>query len=109
MRTSISSTGKSLRDFIDREARRLGFDSVAVASPDSIPLAPERLAAFVAAGQHGTMQWIAETAARRGSPSALWPDVRSIVMLGMNYGPETDPLAALANKDRGTISVYAQN
>ena len=55
------------------------------------------------------MAWIAETAARRGDPRALWPEVRSIVMLGMNYGPEHDPLEALADKDRGTISVYAQN
>ena len=109
MRTSTSSDRASLRGFIDREAKRLGFDGVAVASPDSIPLAPERLAAFVEAGQHGSMQWIAETAARRGNPSALWPDVRSIVMLGMNYGPDSDPLIALANRDRGTISVYAQN
>ena len=109
MRTSTSSDRASLRDFIDREAKRLGFDCVAVALPDSIPLAPERLAAFVEAGQHGSMQWIAETAARRGNPSALWPDVRSIVMLGMNYGPDSDPLIALANRDRGAISVYAQN
>ena len=55
------------------------------------------------------MEWLAETAARRGSPSALWPEVRSIVMLGMNYGPDSDPLDSLASKDRGTISVYAQN
>jgi epoxyqueuosine reductase len=109
MRISTSSAAKSLRNFIDREAKRLGFDCVAVASPDSIPLASERLAAFVAEGQHGTMQWIAETAARRGNPRALWPEVRSIVMLGMNYGPERDPRAALADRDRGTISVYAQN
>ena len=53
--------------------------------------------------------WIAETAARRGNPSALWPEVRSIIMLGMNYGPDSDPLAALAKRDRGAISVYAQN
>jgi epoxyqueuosine reductase len=109
MRTSISSTAKNLRDFIDREAKRLGFDCVAVASPGSIPLAPARLAAFVEADQHGSMAWLKETAARRGSPTALWSEVRSIVMLGMNYGPDTDPLAALADKARGTISVYAQN
>ena len=50
------------------------------------------------------------TAARRGSPRALWPDVRSIIMLGLNYGqhPEDDPLAVLARRDRGAISVYAQ-
>ncbi len=106
MRTSISST---LQGFIDREAKRLGFDCVAVAAPDSIPLAPERLATFVADGQHGTMAWMEETAARRGDPRVLWPQVRSIVMLGMNYGPDTNPLEALSLRERGTISVYAQN
>ncbi len=55
------------------------------------------------------MQWLAETAARRGSPAALWPDVRSVVMLGMNYGPNGDPLGTLADRQAGTISVYARN
>jgi epoxyqueuosine reductase len=107
MRTSTSS-GK-LRGFIDREAKRLGFDCVAVAAPDSVPLAPERLAAFVEAGQHGSMAWMKATAARRGDPRALWPEVRSIIMLGMNYGPDNDPLEALLQRGRGAISVYAQN
>jgi epoxyqueuosine reductase len=55
------------------------------------------------------MTWLADTAARRGSPAALWPEVRSVVMLGMNYGPQGDPLVALANRQAGTISVYARN
>jgi epoxyqueuosine reductase len=109
MRTSTSNGSTKLRGFIEREAKRLGFDCVAVASPDSIPLAPERLAAFIEAGRHGTMAWMKETAGRRATPSALWPQVRSIVMLGMNYGPERDPLEALSRRERGAISVYAQN
>jgi epoxyqueuosine reductase len=55
------------------------------------------------------MTWLAETAARRGSPAALWPDVRSVIMLGMNYGPDGDPLSTLADRQAGTISVYARN
>jgi len=109
MRTSTSNGSTKLRGFIEREAKRLGFDCVAVASPDSIPLAPERLAAFIEAGRHGTMAWMEETAGRRSTPRALWPQVRSIVMLGMNYGPERDPLEALSRRERGAISVYAQN
>jgi len=54
------------------------------------------------------MDWMATTAARRGSPSALWPQVRSVIMLGMNYGQGADPLAILQHRDRGAISVYAQ-
>ncbi len=54
------------------------------------------------------MTWMESTAERRGSPLALWPQVRSVVMLGMNYGPESDPLKILGRRDRGAISVYAQ-
>jgi len=55
------------------------------------------------------MRWLTDTAERRGSPKALWPEVRSVVMLGMNYGPDSDPLATLADRQAGTISVYARN
>ncbi|MER9433734.1 tRNA epoxyqueuosine(34) reductase QueG [Mesorhizobium sp. M0618] len=108
MRTSTSNPAK-LRALIDAEAQRAGFDAVAVTSPDAIPLAPARLAEFVADGFHGSMDWIAETLQRRAEPAALWPQVRSIVVLAMNYGPDHDPRGVLAKRDRGAISVYAQN
>jgi epoxyqueuosine reductase len=82
---------------------------VRVARPDAAPLAPERLQAWLDEGQHGSMDWMAETADRRADPRALWPEVRSIILLGLNYAPTGDPLASLALKDRGTISVYARN
>ena len=41
-------------------------------------------------------------------PLVLWPEARSVIMLGMNYGPDVDPRAILAQRDRGAISVYAQ-
>ncbi|TGQ02242.1 MULTISPECIES: tRNA epoxyqueuosine(34) reductase QueG [unclassified Mesorhizobium] len=108
MRTSTSDAAK-LRALIDAEARRAGFDAVAVTAPDAIPLAPARLAEFVADGFHGSMAWIAETIARRSEPSTLWPDVRAIIVLAMNYGPDQDPRDVLARRDRGAISVYAKN
>ncbi len=79
-----------------------------MAAPDGAPFAAERLAAFLADGQHGDMAWLADRPERRGDPRGLWPAVRSVVMLGVNYGPGTDPLAVLARRDRGAISVYAQ-
>ncbi|MBZ9999325.1 MULTISPECIES: tRNA epoxyqueuosine(34) reductase QueG [unclassified Mesorhizobium] len=108
MRTSTSDAAK-LRALIDAQARRAGFEAVAVTTPDAIPLAPARLAAFVEDGFHGSMGWIAETLQRRSEPSSLWPQVRSIVVLAMNYGPDHDPRDLLARRDRGAISVYAQN
>ncbi|CAM5568519.1 epoxyqueuosine reductase [Aquamicrobium terrae] len=108
MRTSTSDSAK-LRALIDREAAAAGFDAVAVTRPDAIPQAPARLAEFVAAGFHGSMDWIAETLQRRADPSVLWPQVRSIIVLAMNYGPDEDPRPLLSRRDRGAVSVYARN
>ncbi len=80
-----------------------------VCPPDAIPKAAGRLEAFIAAGRHGSMDWIETTAPRRGDPRAMWPAVRSVIMLGLNYGPQGDPLATLAKTDRGNVSVYARN
>jgi epoxyqueuosine reductase len=98
-----------LTAFLRQEARGKGFDLCRVTLPDSIPEAPGRLRQFIAEGQHGTMEWMAETADRRGDPRVLWSDVRSVVVFGMNYGPAHDPRDVLSMPDRGAISVYAQN
>ncbi|MGF7158933.1 epoxyqueuosine reductase [Rhodoligotrophos appendicifer] len=76
-------------------------------TPDAVPLARERLAAFIAAGRHGDMEWMKETEERRGHPQVLWPEIRSLIMLGKNYGPREDPLHRLAERSHGVISVYA--
>jgi epoxyqueuosine reductase len=100
---------RRLTDFIKAEAADKGFDLCRITAPDSIPQAPARLADFLAADYHGTMDWMAETQARRADPRVLWSDVRSIVLFGMNYGPAHDPREVLAMPDRAAISVYAQN
>jgi epoxyqueuosine reductase len=79
-----------------------------VVRPDAIPLAAPRLREFLAAGAHGDMGWMAANGDRRSDPRALWSEVRSILMLGMNYGPVGDPLAILNEPTSGAISVYAQ-
>jgi len=89
-------------------AQTRGFDVAGVTRPDAVPEAKVRLERFLADGAHGDMLWLATTAERRASPVALWPDVRSVVMLGMNYGPDEDPLAILKRGDRAAISSYAK-
>jgi epoxyqueuosine reductase len=76
--------------------------------PDAIPEAKERLARFLAEGAHGDMGWLASGPERRSDPRVMWPEVHSIVMLGLNYGPADDPLSVLAQRERATISVYAR-
>jgi epoxyqueuosine reductase len=90
------------------QARSRGFDAVGFTKPDAVPQAKARLDRFIADGAHGDMVWMASTAQRRGSPDALWPEVRSVVMLGMNYGPDEDPRDILAKRDHAAISVYAK-
>ena len=70
--------------------------------------AGEGLTAAIAAGHHGSMSWLAETAFRRSHPQNLWPDAKSAVILGMNYGPDSDPTVTLQDPQLGTISVYAR-
>ncbi len=86
-----------------------GFSSIGICAPDAVPETAGRLKAFVEAGYHGQMGWMAERMHWRGDASALWPEARSVIMLTENYSPAHDPLAVLAQKDRAAISVYAQN
>ena len=79
-----------------------------VAAPDAIPQAADRFAAFLRDGAHGDMDWLARDPQRRADPRVLWPNVRSVIMLGLNYGPDGDPLQVLKTPDRAAISVYAQ-
>jgi epoxyqueuosine reductase len=89
-------------------AATLGFDAMAVAAPALAPRARQGLADFLADGLHGDMHWLADRPARRGDPRLLWPNVRSVVMLGVNYGPDHDPVAITRKPDLGAISVYAK-
>src|SRR3954462_501081 len=97
-----------LRAGLEAKAAELGFCAVGVARADAAPRTAERLAAWLAAGAHGDMIWMEETAARRGAPAGLWPEVGSVTSLGRSYAPEGDPLALADVADRGRISVYAQ-
>lgn len=85
-----------------------GFARVGVCRPDAVPEAAGRLRAFLADGRHGQMDWMADREGWRGNPAALWPEARSVVMLAEAYTPEGDPMAGLAARDRGVVSVYAQ-
>ena len=115
MATSTSDTSQAsdkalkLKRFLIEEAKAVGFDAVAFTGPDAIPQAPQRLRQYTADGHHADMLWMEETEERRANPSVLWPEVRSIMVLAMNYGPDSNPLSILEHKDRAAISVYAQN
>jgi epoxyqueuosine reductase len=107
-RSRLLTEPDKIKAALIEQARACGFDAVGVTKPDAVPEAKARLERFLADGAHGDMVWMATTAERRASPGALWPDVRSVIVLGLNYGPDHDPLAILAKHDRAAISVYAK-
>jgi len=108
-RSGPSGAAPTLNDEIRAHAFELGFDVCRFAPADLAPEHGERLRAWLQQGAHGDMAWMRETAERRAAPRALWPEAASLVMLGLNYGPEEDPLASLTRPDCATISVYARN
>nr|WP_087574479.1 tRNA epoxyqueuosine(34) reductase QueG [Sphingomonas sp. CDS-1] len=104
----MPTQNETLEERLKAEALRLGFAACAIAPADAAPRSAERLRQWLDAGHHGGMLWMEERAGQRGSPQGLWPEVRSVIMLGMSYAPGRDPLALADVGDRGRISVYAQ-
>jgi epoxyqueuosine reductase len=99
---------ETVKQRIVAEAKALGFDAVRFASAEAVEGAGEALEEFLAEGRHGDMAWLANTAERRKTPRALWPEAKSAILLGLNYARSGDPLAILNEKSRGAISIYAQ-
>ncbi len=99
---------ENLKAALASEACALGFDCVGITAPDVLAGNGKHFHDFLDAGAHGDMDWLAARPERRTDPRALWPDVRSIIMLGVNYGPDENPLAILERRSSGAISVYAR-
>jgi len=108
LNATVKLSPADLKAALAREARSLGFDCVGVTDPDAIADAAKHFHAFLAAGAHGEMDWLAANPERRADPRVLWAGVRSVIMLGVNYGPDENPLAILESRTSGAISVYAQ-
>ena len=98
-----------LREHIRAQALELGFDSCGF-GPASIPERNRaRYVDFITSGQHGTMDWMEARLDQRSDPQTLWPEARSVVVVGLNYGPEDNPLDRLSQPERANFSVYAEN
>lgn len=98
-----------LKERLVAEAQAIGFDMARICRPDAVGHVAAGLAGFLEKEHHGTMNWLAERTHWRSDPSVLWPEARSVIVLGESYTPEHDPLAVHGMPDCGAISVYAQN
>ncbi len=80
------------REAIRARALQEGFDVVRFTPAAAPPAAAERLQTYLAEGRHGSMEWMDRNSDRRADPAVLWPEAKSIIVLGANYGPDHDPL-----------------
>jgi epoxyqueuosine reductase len=99
---------EGVAEIIRNRAAVHGFAACGIARADAAPQTVARLRDWLAEGCHGEMIWMEAREGERASPIGLWPEVRSVIMLGMSYAPGHDPLALADAPDRGRISVYAQ-
>lgn len=99
---------QGLKSSLVAEALGMGFVACRVCRPWDVPGVPARLGAFLDAGYHGQMSWMERRVAWRENPAVLWPEARSVIMLAESYAPEHDPMAVLAERSKGAVSVYAQ-
>ncbi len=98
----------NLVNALKEKAAAEGFVAFGVAPGSLAPVAGERLQQWLTDGRHGEMLWMESRADQRASPDALWPEVKSVIMLGMSYAPANDPIMLADHPDRARISVYAQ-
>jgi len=105
---ALPAVPPSIEQRLEEVARAHGFAAFGIARADAAPESAARLQAWLADGCHGDMIWMEARAGQRGSPQGLWPEVRSVIALGMSYAPEGDPRALADAATRGRISVYAQ-
>ncbi len=92
-----------------QRAKKLGFDCFGITGASSSPEINNQLKYALSQGWHADMVWLEDSPKRRANPKELWSEVKSIIMLGVNYAPNYDPLEALENKSKGNISAYARN
>ena len=105
---SVSVAGTELKAALVSKARDMGFDAIRVTRAELAPEIGAGLNDYLANGRHGDMGWLARDPERRRHPRDLWPEARSVIVLGVNYGPAGDPLEALTRRDSGAISAYAR-
>jgi epoxyqueuosine reductase len=101
----VADLTRELYSRLDQE----GFAQVGIMAADDMPDISARLTDFVADAWHGDMDWLARNLDRRASPRGLWPEANSVIVVGMNYGPEDDPRLLQQATRHGAISCYAQN
>ena len=96
------------KEKIQKKSEEFGFDIIKITEPEIHKKDHRYIKDFLNNNFHGDMDWLEKNLERRLFPKKIWPDVKSIIVLGVNYAPDHDPMNNLKLKDVGNISVYAR-
>ena len=108
----MTAPAEPLHDLLEelrQRAEALKFDAFGIASTDGLGSAGARLLEFIELKRYGDMEWMVETVKRRSDPRQLMPSARRVIMVGMSYAPDQNPLEALGRRLNAAISVYAKS
>ncbi|PCI61644.1 MAG: tRNA epoxyqueuosine(34) reductase QueG [Kordiimonadales bacterium] len=104
----MSAAGGDIRAAIEAKAFELGFDQMGITRATTSEKVIEGFRSFIKLERHASMEWLADRMHQREHPQNLWPEAKSVIMLGVNYGPKDDPRLLLDHKEMANISVYAR-
>ncbi|MEE4381953.1 MAG: tRNA epoxyqueuosine(34) reductase QueG [Pseudomonadales bacterium] len=97
----------ALRQELDAWAAELGFAAVGVADLE-LGEHPGHLRRWLAAGRHGTMDWMVRHADKRAAPERLEPWTLRVIVARLDYlPPEDEPLRVLEQPEQAYVSRYA--
>jgi epoxyqueuosine reductase len=107
-KSAVSKDKSKLKAWLLADAEAAGFADIGITKAQHSAQTTDGLAQFLDDHYEGDMGWLRDTAVRRQQPHAMWHDARTAIVLGMNYGPDHDPMGNLDARDKGNISVYAR-
>ena len=90
------------------KAKEVGFDDFAVTDLNGFQFNTKKIQDFIKKDYHGEMNWLKDKIHIRKDPKNIWKEAKSAIILGMNYGPENNPIKELKEKNKAYISIYSR-
>ena len=99
---------KHFLEQIKTKSAELGFDEFGITDLDNFEFNSSKIKEFINNNYHGEMFWMKDKLATRSDPKNIWNEAKSAIVLGINYGPESNPLNDLKKVKKGYISIYSR-
>ena len=99
---------KHFLEQIKTKSTELGFEEFGITDLENFEFNSSKIKEFINNNYHGEMYWMKDKIEIRSDPKNIWKEAKSAIVLGINYGPESNPLNDLKKIKRGYISIYSR-